>query len=107
MNLSDNIDCEVKEVVDYFDKELKYKEAYIKDGDNKINLVASENSKNNHTETVANFNKLYFDLSGNKIPSYDSIIIYVVFEVDVDENGKMILDQGSDDLGKSNVAEIT
>lgn len=107
LNLSDNIDCEVKEVVDYFDKELKYKEAYIKDGDNKINLVASENSKNNHTETVANFNKLYFDLSGNKIPSYDSIIIYVVFEVDVDENGKMILDQGSDDLGKSNVAEIT
>lgn len=107
LNLSDNIDCEVKEVVDYFDKELKYKEAYIKDGDNKINLVASENSKNNHTEAVANFNKLYFDLSGNKIPSYDSIIIYVVFEVDVDENGKIILDQGSDDLGKSNVAEIT
>lgn len=107
LNLSDNIDCEVKEVVDYFDKELRYKEAYINDGNNKISLVASENSKNNHTETVTNFNKLYFDLSGNLIKSYDSLTIYVVFEVDVDENGKIILDQGSDDLGKSNVAEIT
>ncbi len=105
-NQSGALNTKITELVDYYDADYTYKEAYVLNGDNRTNLIASGNSKYTHNTTIANYQKIYFDMSNITIKPGADLEVYVVFTVKVDDSGKIIVDDGNGDIGKGNLIEI-
>lgn len=103
-NQASKLNTKVTEIVDYYDSDYTYVEAYVLNGSTKTNLTAKSNSSYTHTTTISNYQKLYFDVSNYTLKPGEDLDIYVVFKVNVDTTGKILLDN---DAGKGNMVETT
>lgn len=102
-NQSEVADCKITELVDYYDKDYTFKEVYILNGNTKTSISSSDNSEHSHNTNIESYNKKYFDISNYTIKESSDLVIYVVFNVNTDNEGKISLD---DDIGKGNIVEI-
>ena len=106
-NRSEGIATNVTEVVDYYDEDYMYipDRSYL-EGEGKLSF--SESSIYGQEKSFQGYNTVYIT-NGGDFPRSDpdknkDVVFYVTFLVKKYENGKIILDEGSE--GKQNVAEI-
>lgn len=130
-NQSQSILAEIEEVVDYYDSEYTYIEdlSWVMYGETSItddeyyNAMVAENlssianardvnSSNSSKygssteENIGDYSKIYITgLDGYKLSSGETAYIYLTFQVNKDDSGRVILDD-DDMVGKINLAEI-
>ena len=106
-NRSEGIATNVTEIADYYDEDYIYipDRSYLEGGGS---LSFSESSIYGQGKSFAGYNTVYIT-NGGDFPRSDpdgskDVVFYVTFLVKKYENGKIILDEGSE--GKQNIAEI-
>ena len=108
-NKSD-IPTEVKEIVDYYDSELKE----YKSGSGRFeasigttgSVTVSPNSSFSGTKTFSNFKTNYITGMNVRLIKDDYVDIFVTYVVDKDSTRAIYLDLADTDIGKKNVAEV-
>ena len=106
-NRSEGIATNVTEIADYYDEDYIYipDRSYLEGGGS---LSFSESSIYGQGNSFAGYNTVYIT-NGGDFPRSDpdgskDVVFYVTFLVKKYENGKIILDEGTE--GKQNIAEI-